>query len=98
MRRVRTNPRAYLMGACLAAVCLVVLALAGRALATPSVRSLKVGSAYRSHGHTIYYGRVPSKCPKGGLLMKTEVIFAEDGETTRPETVDASSTASCPRH
>ena len=40
------------------------------------------------HGKTIYYGRVPTKCPKGGFPLKTEVIFAENGEESKPETVD----------
>jgi hypothetical protein len=64
-----------------------------------SVKSIKVkaGSAYKSHGKTIYYGRVPTKCPKGGFPIKTEVIFAENGETSKPETVDATYKAPCPK-
>ncbi|MGD1059284.1 MAG: hypothetical protein ABR992_17935 [Solirubrobacteraceae bacterium] len=64
-----------------------------------SVKSIKVkaGSAYKSHGKTIYYGRVPTKCPKGGFPIKTEVIFAENGEIGKPETVDASYKSPCPR-
>ncbi len=76
----------------------LVASVPGAPYASVRLINLKVGSAYRTHGHTIYYGRVPSKCPKGGLLMKTEVIFAEDGEPSRPETVDASYTAPCPKH
>jgi hypothetical protein len=76
----------------------LVASVPGAPYASVRSISLEVGSAYRTRGHTIYYGRVPSKCPKGGLLMRTEVIFAEDGETARPETVDASYTAPCPRH
>ena len=64
-----------------------------------SVKSIKVkaGSAYKSHGKTIYYGRVPTKCPKGGFPIKTEVIFAENGETTKPVAVQATYKAPCPR-
>jgi hypothetical protein len=64
-----------------------------------SVKSIKVkaGSAYRSHGKTIYYGRVPLKCPKGGFPIKTEVIFAENGETSKPVIVPATYKAPCPR-
>ncbi|MGO9319950.1 MAG: hypothetical protein ACLQBY_03980 [Solirubrobacteraceae bacterium] len=64
-----------------------------------SVKSIngKFGSAYKSHGKTIYYGRVPKTCPKGGFPVKTEVIFAENGEEAKPETVDAEYKAPCPR-
>ncbi len=44
-----------------------------------------------------YYGTVPKKCPKGHLEMKTEVIFAENGEESKPETVTAKYNAPCPR-
>ncbi len=54
-----------------------------------SVKSIdvKAGSAYKSHGKTVYYGRLPTKCPAGGFPIKTEVIFAENGEESKPETV-----------
>jgi hypothetical protein len=57
----------------------------------------KFGAAIKAHGKTIYYGRVPKTCPKGGFLLKTEVIFAENGEESRPEPVTATYTAPCPR-
>lgn len=65
-----------------------------------SVRSIDItaGAARRSHGHTIYLGRLPMKCPKGGFLVKAEVIFAENGEPSRPETVSTSETLPCPKH
>jgi hypothetical protein len=64
-----------------------------------SVRSIDVtaGAAYRSHGHTVYLGRVPMKCPKAGFTVKAEVIFAENGEASKPETVSTSETLPCPR-
>ncbi|HLH14469.1 MAG TPA: hypothetical protein VKV16_06735, partial [Solirubrobacteraceae bacterium] len=64
-----------------------------------SVKTIKVkaGSAYKSHGKTIYYGRVPKTCPKGGFPVKTEVIFAENGEESKPESVTALYKAPCPR-
>ena len=64
-----------------------------------SVKSIdvKAGSAYKSHGKTIYYGRVPKKCPKGGFPIKTEVIFAENGEPSKPVTVTSTYKAPCPR-
>jgi hypothetical protein len=58
--------------------------------------SVKAGSAYKSHGKTIYYGRVPTSCPKGGFPIKTEVIFAENGEESKPITVLANTKAPCP--
>jgi hypothetical protein len=59
--------------------------------------SVKAGSAYKSHGKTIYYGRVPTSCPKGGFPIKTEVIFAENGEESKPITVLANTKAPCPK-
>jgi hypothetical protein len=44
-----------------------------------------------------YYGRVPKSCPKGGFRVKTEVIFAENGEESKPETVTAPYIVPCPR-
>ncbi len=62
----------------------------------------KAGSAITTgkgkHRKTIYYGRVPKRCPKGSFPVKTEVIFAEDGEESRPETVTKTYNAPCPRH
>jgi len=57
----------------------------------------KFGAAIKSHGKTIYYGRVPKTCPKAGFKVKTEVIFAENGEESKPEPVTALYTAPCPR-
>jgi hypothetical protein len=57
----------------------------------------KFGAAVKSHGKTIYYGRVPKKCPAGGFPLKTEVTFAENGETSKPEVVTATYKAPCPR-
>lgn len=57
----------------------------------------KFGSAISSHGKTIYYGTVPKTCPKGGFPVKTEVIFAENGEEAKRESVTVSYTAPCPR-
>jgi hypothetical protein len=64
-----------------------------------SVRSIDItaGAAYRAHGHTVYLGRIPMKCPKGGFIVKAEVIFAENGEPSRPETVSTSDTLPCPK-
>jgi hypothetical protein len=57
--------------------------------------SVKVGSAIRQNGKTIYYGRVPKKCPKGGFPAKGEFIFAGlDGLTQT--TVTKSLKVPCP--
>ena len=45
-----------------------------------------------------YYGRVPTKCPKGGFPIKTEVIFDEGGAVPPvPEPVTATYKAPCPK-
>jgi hypothetical protein len=67
-----------------------------------SVKSItvKAGSAIGPKNNPkkdTYYGRVPTKCPAGGFRLKTEVIFAENGEESKPETVSATYTAPCPR-
>ena len=57
----------------------------------------KFGAAMKSHGRTIYFLRLPKTCPKGGFQLKTEAIFAENGEPSKPETVNAFYTVPCPR-
>jgi hypothetical protein len=54
------------------------------------------GAAIKSHGKAIYYGRLPKTCPQGGFPLKTEAIFAENGEPSKPESVTAFYTAPCP--
>jgi len=75
----------------------LIASVPGAPYASAKTIDVTAGSAYRSHGKTIYYGRIPSRCPPGGFPVKTEVIFAEDGEPTKPETVTVSFTAPCPR-
>jgi hypothetical protein len=53
--------------------------------------NIKVGAAYRSGRKTVYYGTVPTSCPRGGFPVKAELRF-QSGETT---TVTAR--AACPR-
>ncbi len=62
-----------------------------------SVRSIsvKVGSAYKTGGKTIYYGKLPKTCPKGGFPLKTEVIFAGVGGLQR-QVVTKTYKAPCP--
>jgi hypothetical protein len=63
-----------------------------------SVERIKVqaGSAMRSHGKTIYYGRVPTRCPKHYFPVKSEVIFAAVGGLPR-QVVTVTYKAPCPR-
>jgi hypothetical protein len=60
---------------------------------------IKVGAAFKQGKKLISYGTVPKKgqCPKGGFNIKSEVIFAENGEESKPETVTATYKAPCPR-
>jgi hypothetical protein len=74
-----------------------VSTLPGAPFASVKTINVKAGSAYKSHGKTIYYGRVPKKCPKGGFPIKTEVIFAKEGNKATPETVTALYKSPCPR-
>jgi len=57
--------------------------------------SVKVGSAYRRGGRTIYYGRLPNSCPAGGFQIKTELRFAGLGGLS-PQTVTVTYKAPCP--
>jgi hypothetical protein len=75
----------------------LVASVPGAPYASVKTIKVKAGSAVKKHGKTIYYGRVPKSCPKGGFPIKTEVIFAENGEETRPVAVPATYKAPCPR-
>jgi hypothetical protein len=60
---------------------------------------IKVGAAFKQGKKLISYGTVPKKgqCPKGGFKIKSEVIFAENGDETKPLPVTATYKAPCPR-
>ena len=58
--------------------------------------SVIVGSAMRKKGKTIYYGRVPKKCPKGGFPAKAELMFAGLGGLA-PATVVKTLKVPCPK-
>lgn len=58
--------------------------------------SVTVGAAIRKNGKTIYYGRVPKKCPKGGFPAKAELTFAGLGGLTQ-QTVVKTLKVPCPR-
>jgi hypothetical protein len=57
---------------------------------------LKVGTAVRSHGSAIYYGRLPRTCPKGFLPVRTALTFAGLGGLAQ-QTVNVEYKAPCPR-
>jgi len=63
-----------------------------------SVLSIKVtvGAAYKKGKTTVYYGTEPTKCPKGGLPLKSELIFAPLGGLPE-QVVPVSYRAPCPR-
>jgi hypothetical protein len=74
----------------------LVASVPGAPYASVKTIDVKAGSAFKSHGKTIYYGRLPKVC-HGGLMVKTEVIFAENGEESKPVAVPATYKAPCPR-
>jgi hypothetical protein len=75
----------------------LVASVPGAPYASVKTINVKAGSAYKKGKETVYYGRLPSGKCSGGLKVKTEVIFAENGETSKPLAVPASYTAPCPR-
>ncbi|HEY4895409.1 MAG TPA: hypothetical protein VII01_04905, partial [Solirubrobacteraceae bacterium] len=77
----------------------LVSTVPGAPFASVESINVKAGSAIKKGGKTIFYGRVPKKgqCPKAGFLVKTELTFAENGETSKPVTVPATYRAPCPR-
>jgi len=58
---------------------------------------ITLGTAIRKHGKAYYYGRVPKSCPKGGFRVRSEFVFAEEGDPERPEPVVVPFRAPCPR-
>jgi hypothetical protein len=75
----------------------LIATVPGAPYASVKTITAKFGAAIKSHGKTIYYFRLPKTCPKGGFPLKTEAIFAENGEPSRPEPVTAFYKAPCPR-
>jgi len=80
----------------------LVSTVPGAPYASVKTINVKAGSAYKSHGKPVYYGRVPTKCPKGGFPIKTEVLFdkIEGGiaaNPTVPVPVTATYKAPCPK-
>jgi hypothetical protein len=57
----------------------------------------KLGSAIKKGKKTLYYGTMPTKCPKHHLTVKAEMIFAENGNILTPVSVPVEYNAPCPR-
>jgi hypothetical protein len=74
----------------------LVSTVPGAPYASVEAIDITVGAAIRQHGKSVYYGRVPSTCPRGGFRAKTELIFAQNGDTATPETVTVPVRAPCP--
>ena len=58
--------------------------------------NVKVGSATKYKGKTVYYGTMPMSCPKKYLLVKSELKFAGLGGLAE-QTVTTEYKAPCPR-
>jgi hypothetical protein len=58
--------------------------------------SVKAGSAIKKGGKTIYYGRLPKSCPKGGFPVKTVLTFAGLGGLAEQK-VEKLYKSPCPR-
>jgi hypothetical protein len=61
------------------------------------VIGLQIGSAMKQHGKTVYYGTLPSKCPKKYFPVKSELIFAAVGGLPR-QVVTVTYKSPCPKH
>jgi hypothetical protein len=55
-----------------------------------------IGTAIKRNGKTLYYGKVPETCPRGGYPVKSELMFAGLGGLA-PQTVTTSLKVPCPR-
>lgn len=69
----------------------------GAAYASAESIDITLGTAIRKRGRTYYYGRVPRNCPRGGFRVRSEFVFAEEGEVAKPERVVVAFRAPCPR-
>jgi hypothetical protein len=74
----------------------LVATVPGAPYASVEAIDITLGAAYREGAKTIYYGRVPSRCPRG-FPVRAQLTFAEDGEPSRPEVVSVDFKAPCPR-
>jgi hypothetical protein len=77
----------------------LVATVPGAPFASVKFIKVKVGAAFKQGKKLVSYGTVPKKgqCPKGGFKIKSEMIFAENGDPSKPVTVPATYKAPCPR-
>jgi hypothetical protein len=77
----------------------LVATVPGAPYASVKFIKVKVGAAFRRGKRLISYGTMPKRgqCPKGGFRIKSEMIFAENGDPTKPITSVATYRAPCPR-
>jgi hypothetical protein len=77
----------------------LVATVPGAPYASVKFIKVKVGAAYKQGKKLISYGTVPKKgqCPKGGFKIKSEMIFAENGDPSKPVIVPENYRAPCPR-
>lgn len=74
----------------------LVATVPGAPFASVMFIKVKVGAAYKQGKKLVSYGTVPSKCPKGGFKIKSELVFGTE-EGPAGETVLASATVPCPK-
>jgi hypothetical protein len=74
----------------------LVQTVPGAPYASVEAIDITLGAAIRRHGRAVYYGTVPRTCPHGGFRAKTELIFAQNGDTSMPEAVTVPVRAPCP--
>jgi hypothetical protein len=75
----------------------LIATVPGAAFASTEKIVTKLGSAIKKGGKTLYYGTMPTKCPKHHLTIKAELTFAENGNEATPVTVPVTYNAPCPR-
>jgi hypothetical protein len=56
----------------------------------------KLGSAIKQGKKTLYYGTLPTKCPKHHMTAKVELTFAENGDISTPVSVPLTYNLPCP--
>jgi hypothetical protein len=77
----------------------LVSTVPGAPFASTEFIKIKVGAARKQGKKLISYGTVPKKgqCPKGGFKVKFEMIFAENGDESKPLVVPLGYRPPCPR-
>ncbi len=74
----------------------LVATVPGAPFASVEAIDITLGAAYLEGSKTIYFGRVPTRCPRGGFPVRAQLTFAENGEMSRPENVSVDFKAPCP--